>query len=178
MGLYQAAAAGIPGALETADRGLAWAEDRLVERDDWAALSHQGRTATGATALLVSRAGRAPRGHGRRPLRRHCSPSWAGSSPRRPSRRARCWPTTTCGPSAPEPGVYSAYFTGETYWAFARLHRLDPDAGWGELADRVGDYLATRRDDVEDHWPPIPDHWAAYGLAETVRSTTGPPTRR
>ena len=54
MGLYQAAAAGIPGALEAADRGLAWAEDRLVERDDWAALSDQGRTATGATALLVA----------------------------------------------------------------------------------------------------------------------------
>ena len=29
--------------------------------------------------------------------------------------------------------------------------------------------MATRRDDVEDHWPPIPDHWAAYGLAETVQ---------
>ena len=69
---------------------------------------------------------------------------------------------------APEPGVYSAYFTGETYWAFARLHRLAPDDGWGELADRIGAYLATRRDDAEDRWPPIPDHWAAYGLAETV----------
>ena len=93
-----------------------------------------------------------------------CSASWAGSSPPRPNRRAPCWPTTTCGSETPEPGVYSAYFTGETYWAFARLHRLEPDAGWGELADRVGDYMATTRDDAEDHWPPIPDHWAAYGL--------------
>jgi len=54
MGLYQAAAAGVPGALESADRGFEWAEDRLVERDGWAALSHRGRTATGATALLVA----------------------------------------------------------------------------------------------------------------------------
>jgi small neutral amino acid transporter SnatA (MarC family) len=32
----------------------------------------------------------------------------------------------------------------------------------------VGAYLATERDEVEDHWPPIPDHWAAYGMAETL----------
>ena len=25
-----------------------------------------------------------------------------------------------------------------------------------------------QRDDVEGYWPPIPDHWVAYGLAETV----------
>src|ERR687895_113088 len=37
MGLYQAAAAGLPGALRSADRGTEWALDRLVERDDWAA---------------------------------------------------------------------------------------------------------------------------------------------
>ena len=30
--------------------------------------------------------------------------------------------------------------------------------------------MATQRDDVEGHWPPIPDHWAAYGLSETVAS--------
>ena len=64
MGLYQAAGAAIPGALETADRGFAWAEDHLVERDGWAALSHQGRTATGATALLVSGLVERRAGHG------------------------------------------------------------------------------------------------------------------
>ncbi len=167
MGLYQAAGAAIPGALETADRGFAWAEDHLVERDDWAALSHQGRTATGATALLVSGLveRRAATGDDRyddlmaqlgRFLAAQTEPSGAVLA------------NYSLRSEAPEPGVYSAYFTGETYWAFAQLHRLDPDAGWGELADRVGDYMATRRDDVEDHWPPIPDHWAAYGLAETV----------
>jgi len=167
MGLYQAAGAGVPGALETADRGFAWAEDRLVEQDDWAALSHQGRTATGATALLVSGLveRREATGDDRyddllaelgRFLAEQTEPSGAVLA------------NYSLRSEAPEPGVYSAYFTGETYWAFTRLHRLDPDAGWGELADRVGDYLATRRDDVEDHWPAIPDHWAAYGLAETV----------
>ena len=67
------------------------------------------------------------------------------------------------------PGEYSKYYTGEAYWALALLHRLFPDEGWGEAADRIGAYLATSRDEVEDHWPPIPDHWAAYGQSETVR---------
>ena len=70
---------------------------------------------------------------------------------------------------APVPGEYSKYYTGEAYWALARLHRAFPGEGWGEAADRIGAYLATSRDEVEDHWPPIPDHWAAYGLAETVQ---------
>ena len=69
---------------------------------------------------------------------------------------------------APRPGEYSKYYTGEAYWALARLHRTFPGEGWGEAADRTGAYLATSRDEVEDHWPPIPDHWAAYGLSETV----------
>ncbi|HEU0171713.1 MAG TPA: hypothetical protein VFR26_09695 [Acidimicrobiales bacterium] len=167
MGLYQAATAGIPGALETADRGLAWAEDRLVERDDWAALSDHGRTATGATALLV--AGLVERREATGDDRHDALLAELGrflAAQIEPSGAVLA--NYDLRSDAPEPGVYSAYFTGETYWALARLHRLDPDAGWGELADRVGAYLATRRDDVEDHWPPIPDHWAAYGLAETV----------
>jgi hypothetical protein len=54
MGLYQAAAAGLPGALRSADRGTDWALDRLLRRDGWAALEGQGRVTTGATALLVA----------------------------------------------------------------------------------------------------------------------------
>src|SRR5918996_557273 len=54
MGLYQAAAADLPGALGSADRGTEWALDRLIERDGWAALGYQGRVTTGATALLAA----------------------------------------------------------------------------------------------------------------------------
>jgi hypothetical protein len=54
MGLYQAAAAGLPGALRSADRGTRWALDRLLEGDGWAALEGQGRVTTGATALLTA----------------------------------------------------------------------------------------------------------------------------
>jgi small neutral amino acid transporter SnatA (MarC family) len=167
MGLYQAASAGLPGARDAADRGIAWAEDRLVERDDWAALRYQGQTSAGAAALLV--AGLAERrvqtGDSSyddlltrlgRFLVAQTEPSGAVLA------------TYDVGSGKPVPGVYSAYYTGETYWALARLHRLFPEGGWGDVADRIGAYLATERDEVEDHWPAIPDHWAAYGLAETV----------
>jgi len=73
------------------------------------------------------------------------------------------------------PGSYSKYYTGETYWALARMNQLFPGQAWGDTADRIGAYLATERDQREDYWPPIPDHWAAYGLAETVHFADRPP---
>jgi small neutral amino acid transporter SnatA (MarC family) len=167
MGLYQAAAAGLRGALRSADRGTGWALDRLRERDGWSALTWEGRSATGATALLVagldirreatgdSRYDAVLRRLGRFILAQ-TEPSGAVLALYDPAR------------GAPVPGEYSKYYTGEAYWALARLHRAFPDEDWGKAADRIGAYLATARDEAEDHWPPIPDHWAGYGLAETV----------
>jgi small neutral amino acid transporter SnatA (MarC family) len=167
MGLYQAAAAGVPGALRSADRGTGWALDRLLERDGWAAVRSDGEIATGATALLV--AGLATRreatGDTRydgvlrrlgRFLLAQVEPSGAVLASYDPAR------------GAPVPGEYSKYYTGEAYWALARLHRAFPDEAFGEAADRIGAYLATTRDDAEHHWPAIADHWAGYGLADTV----------
>jgi small neutral amino acid transporter SnatA (MarC family) len=167
MGLYRAASVGLPGALLSADRGTEWALDRLLERNRWAAVDWQGQVQTGTTALLV--AGlvirRQATGDTRydgvlrrlgRFLLAQTKPSGAVLASYDPAR------------GAPVGGEYSKYFTGEAYWALARLHRAFPSEGWGEAADRIGSYLATSRDDVEDHWPPIADHWAAYGLAETV----------
>lgn len=167
MGLYQAAAAGLPGALRSADRGTEWALERLVERDGWAAVALDDRIATGATALLT--AGLVIRreatgderyddvlGRLGRFLLAQTEPSGAVLESYDSAR------------DEPVAGEYSKYFTGEAYWALARLHLSFPGEGWGEAADRIGAYLATSRDEVEGHWPPIPDHWAAYGMAETV----------
>jgi small neutral amino acid transporter SnatA (MarC family) len=167
MGLYQAAAAGLPGALRSADRGTEWALDRLLEHDGWAALAAEEPVDTGATALLA--AGlvirREATGDTRyddvlhrlgRFLLAQTEPSGAVLESYDSARER------------PVAGEYSKYFTGEAFWALARLHRAFPGEGWGEAADRIGTYIATSRDDVEDHWPPIPDHWAAYGMAETV----------
>src|ERR671915_1737909 len=167
MGLYQAAAAGLPGALRSADRGTEWALDRLHRSDGWAALEGDGRVTTGASALLAAglvirrdatgepRYDDVLRGLGRF-LVAQTEPNGAVLA---------SYDTAT---GAPVPGEYSKYYTGEAYWALARLHLAFPGADWGEAADRIGAYLATSRDDAEGHWPPIPDHWAAYGAAETV----------
>ena len=168
MGLYQAAAAGLPGALRSADLGNEWALDRLVERDGWAALTAQGRVTTGASALLLAGlvTRRQATGDPRyddtlrrlaRFLVAQTEPSGAVLASYDPAR------------GAPIAGEYSKYYTGEAYWALTRLHRTFPGEGWDEAADRIGAYLATSRDQEEDYWPPIPDHWAAYGLAETVQ---------
>ena len=167
MGLYQAAAAGLPGALRSADRGTEWALARLEEDDDWAAFSYDGRTTTGATALLV--AGLA--------IRREATGDERYDEELRRLGRFLVAQTEPSGAVLAEydadsgaavPDLYSKYYTGEAYWALGLLHRAFPDEGWGRAADRIGAYLATSRDEVEDHWPPIPDHWAAYGQAETV----------
>jgi small neutral amino acid transporter SnatA (MarC family) len=167
MGLYQAAAAGLPGAMRSADRGTDWALARLFEQDDWAAVDSQGRIATGTTALLV--AGLVIRrdatadtryddvlGRLGRFLVAQTEPSGAVLAEYDAVNRR------------PVAGVYSKYFTGEAYWALARLHRAFPGEGWGDASERIGAYLASSRDEEEGHWPPIPDHWAAYGMAETV----------
>lgn len=167
MGLYQAAAAGLPGALDSADRGAEWALDRLIERDDWAALAVDGRVTTGSTALLVAGLDirRDVTGDTRYDdvLRRLGRFLVAQSEP-----SGAVLASYDLARGAPVPGEYSKYYTGEAYWALARLHRTFPGEDWGAAADRIGTYLATSRDEAEDHWPPIPDHWAAYGLSETV----------
>ena len=167
LGLYMAASASIPGALESADRGAAWSLDRLLERDDWSAVTYEGQTSAGTTALLV--AGLAERRTLTNDTRHDEVLRRLGRflvAQTEPSGAVLASYDDTAG--APVADVYSKYYTGETYWALARLHRLFPDEGWGEVADRIGAYMAAERDEVEDFWPPLPDHWAAYGLAETV----------
>ena len=167
MALYQAAEAGHPGALRSADRGTQWALDRLTERDDWAAVTVDGRTTTGTTALLVAGLDyrRAATGDTRYDdVMRRFGRFLAGQV--EPSGAVLAF--YDAGRDRPVPDEYSKYYTGETYWALARLARTFPDEGFGTAASRVGTYLATARDDKEGYWPPIADHWAEYGMSETL----------
>lgn len=169
MSLYQAAEAGFDDALAVADRGAEYALGHLVRHDGWAAFHpDEGWATTGATGLLVAglvhrRA--ATGGDDRydaeleamgRFLVSQTEPSGAVLAYWDPQRRTAV------------PGRYSIFYTGEAYWALALLHTEFPDAGWDEPARRVGRYLATERDEAEDVFPRIFDHWAAYGLAVTA----------
>ena len=167
MGLYQAAAAGMQGAARSADRGTEWALDNLVEHGDWSAFGGTGRVTTGATALLAAGL----------TYRREATGDTRYDNLMRRLGRFLIAQTEPSGAvlanysesdGAPVAGDYSKYYTGEAYWALARLHRAFPGQEWGESADLIGAYMAKSRDDVEDHWPAIPDHWAAYGASETV----------
>jgi small neutral amino acid transporter SnatA (MarC family) len=170
MALYQAAEAGHPRALRSADRGTSWALDRLTQRGDWSAVTVNGTTITGTTALLAAGLDyrRAATGeHRYDELMRRLGRFLVGQV--EPSGAVLAlYDTSRDRPIADE---YSKYYTGETYWALARLARTFPDEHFAEPANRIGAYLATERDDKEGYWPPIPDHWAEYGMSETTPLT-------
>jgi hypothetical protein len=59
-------------------------------------------------------------------------------------------------PAAEEPtGEPNPFFTGEAYWALLGLD------GFDAAKARIGAYLPVR-DEVEDRFPPLSDHWATY----------------
>lgn len=165
--LYQAAARGYDGAMVSADLGLDWAIGHLVERDGWIGMTDSSSVQAGSNALLL--AGLAER-------REHTGDTthdelMAGLA------RFIVAQTEPNGallayydlePDRPRADTYSIYYTGEAQWALARMHLAFPDDGWGAVADRMLNYMATVRDDVEEVWPPLADHWAGYGLATTA----------
>lgn len=168
MALYQAAAAGIDGALEAADRALDHALARVETSGGVAALADDptswkaGSTALLVVALVDRRALTGDTTHDAvirrlgRFLEGQVEPSGAVS--------ARFDPAT----ATPVVGSRSIFYTGEVGWALTRLaEELGPR--WQGPADAVGSYLARDRDEAEGHFPPVSDHWAAYRLAADAR---------
>ena len=165
--LYQAAARGYDGAFDSADRGLAYAVDHLVERADWAGVTTSDTLQTGTNALVITAlverrlfTGDDSYDDLMAKLGRFLT------SQVQPNGSLLAYYDLV--PDQPRADTYSIYYTGEVYWALGRLHRLDPSAGWGAIADRMGQYMGTVRDDAEEIWPPLADHWSGYGLAETA----------
>ncbi len=66
-------------------------------------------------------------------------------------------------------GSVSRFTTGEAAFALARLERLQPGRGWGVAVPAILDYLALYKADAEGFVPDMPDHWAAYAMAEMTR---------
>lgn len=172
MSLYQADAAGIPGARAIADRGARWALRQRVDTGDGAALELGGDVPTGATALLV--AGLAIReattGDGTHDDELESLGRFLVSMIEPSGAVLARWDPAT---GAPVPGEYSTFFTGEAFWALSMLATVDPDGGWREPAERIARYVAVERDDAEDVFPPLSDHWSAYGLAQLATGAGG-----
>lgn len=165
--LYQAATRGYDGALASADRGLEWAMEHLVERHGWIGMTDSSAVQAGSNALLLAALAE------RREFTGDTSHDelMIGlaqfiSDQTEPSGALLAY--YDLGPDRPRAETYSIYYTGEAQWALARMHLAFPDGGWGEVADRMLHYMATVRDDAEEVWPPLADHWAGYGLATTA----------
>ena len=163
--LNQAAAAGFESAREPAQRADAYARTQLVRHDDWIALGSGGPTAqleTGASALwLAALSYESPADlDTMRGLSRFLAVNVLANGA-----VAERWDPAT-GRSVPD--ELSPFFTGETLWALTRMHRLAPTEGWDRLVDRILHYVATERDEAEGWFPPLPDHWVSYALAEVT----------
>jgi hypothetical protein len=149
LSLEHAHAAGLDGAREVADRAWGWALGELVETGDGATALGEidGSVRTGASALLVLAA--VDGDVEGVPLDR-LGRFLEGQVDDRGAVLAR-WDGT------PVPGTYDRFFTGEVLWALSTLG--------SEVADDVGRYV-PHRDEHEDVFPPVSDHWAAYAYAD------------
>ena len=168
MSLYQWAALGNHDYLDAADQGLEWMLTNVERDDDWAGLKNPRSPwmKLGATSLMT--VGLA--------MRREATGDTAYDELLREMGRfmlllqredgsfLNFWDLNN---DEPVPEITSLFATGEAFWALVFLHEAFPDEGWDEPAEAVAWYLATQRDDDEDFpFPPWPDQWAAYGLAE------------
>ncbi|MBN2113648.1 MAG: hypothetical protein JW785_05910 [Acidimicrobiia bacterium] len=166
MSLYQyAAAAGRPEVVAHADRGLAFMLERLTMGAGWEAWRPPGEDVQlGANALLVAAL----------VMRRNATSDPAYDEAMRSvgrfllaqqqpdGRMYALWDEDT-GEAVPVSGKFA---TGEAAWALALLEGEFPGEGWGEAALPTLDYLALHRDRDEGNLTRMPDHWAAYALAE------------
>jgi hypothetical protein len=167
MSVYQVAGRmNRPDLLETGDIGTQWMIDNLQRHDDWAALADSPRATLGSSALMLVALAE----------RRLITGDTAYDEIMREVGRYLMAMQRDDG------GFYiawqfdendfdrvgtSVYYPGEALWALALLHEALPDTGADAAAYRAVDFITTQRDDVDGvRFPPLNDHWAAYGMAE------------
>ena len=173
MALYQAAGRERdPAALAAADRAAAWMTARLHRPADpaerWAALTGGAgaRAKTGGTALMVAALAerRIATGDGRRDALMRELGAFLARMQRPDGGFHVAW---RVGAGEPDREGVSRFYPGEALWAFALLHEAFPGEGWDARARAASRFVTTRRDGLEGvRFPPLADHWAAYGLAE------------
>ena len=166
LSLYQAESAGIKGAAEVADRGLAYVDGRLQNTPIGLVFGRGASARSGSVALLVAALDerrRATLAEDRDRLLIALGRTLIGVV--NPDGSVGASINTTTGSTSGR----SPFFTGEVLWALARLHLTFPDENFDETALRVYRYLLEDRDRVESPWPPVSDHWGAYALETMSR---------
>jgi small neutral amino acid transporter SnatA (MarC family) len=166
LSLYQAARAGVPDAQAVADAARVWALANLVPAADGVTLAPPSAPyETGPAALLAAALAerRAVTGDPVDDATLRALGAFLLANVDEDGKVAGRWDPVD-GPQFDEP---SPYFTGETFFALAKLHTAFPDGDYGETAERISHYI-TERDGLEGYWPGVPDHWSAYALAEML----------
>ena len=171
MALFQSA--GRDGDVEAflaGDAAVKWMLDRLHRHEDWAALTTPdgGRAKLGASGLMLIALGerRLATGDTRHDEVMRELGRFLASMQRPDGGFHVAW---IVGAGEPDLVGTSRYYPGEAAWGLALLHEAMPGEGWDEYARAASVFLATRRDEVEDvRFRPLPDHWAAYTMAEMV----------
>jgi small neutral amino acid transporter SnatA (MarC family) len=166
LALYQAARAGVPDALATGDAARVWALANLVPAADGVTLAPPSTPyETGPAALLAAALleRRAATGDPVDDATLNQLGAFLVANVAEDGKVAGRWDPVD-GPQYDEP---SPYYTGETFFALAKLHTAFPDAGYDEAARRIADYI-TVRDGLEGYWPGVPEHWASYAFAEML----------
>ena len=169
MALYQAAGRlDDAGALAAADAAVVWMEEHLVRGEGWAALpTPDGRRAKlGSVGLAVVALAERRQATGEErydALMRELGAFIARMQ--RPDGSFHAIWLIDAG--SVDPTATSRFYPGEALWALALLHEAFPGEGWDERARAAARYLIEQRDEDENiPFPPLPDHWLAYGLAE------------
>jgi hypothetical protein len=166
MSLYQyAAVAGHPEVIPTAERGLAFMLDHLVTGPGWQAWQPPGEgvqlggNALLAAALVMRRGATGDPAYDE--LMRSVGRFLVAQQ--QPDGRMYALWEAASGQAVPVSGKFA---TGEAAWALTLLDGVFPGEGWGEAALPTLHYLAQHRDRDEGNFTRMPDHWAAYALAE------------
>lgn len=167
--LYQAAAAGLPEAWMVAEQGTAWLLERAEPAGGGVVINEPGAATVpiGPSALFLAALGERRELTGERrydELMADLSRFLEGQVGESGFVSAR-WDSQA---QAAVPDAVDVFFTGEAYFALARMARLFPEDGWDQTADRIAGYIINQRDEAEDIYPPVSDHWSAYALAETA----------
>lgn len=169
--LFQAAGAGIAGALDIGDDGLDYVDANLTETAVGVAFGRGIVVETGTQGLLVAALDERRAATGstdRDELMLELGRTMVGAVT--PEGAVAASIHVVDGPGDDR----SPFFTGEVLWALARLHLVFPDEGFDSAALRIRRYLVEDRDRVEEPWPPVSDHWGAYAF-ETMSRWPDPP---